>query len=280
MRTVSPGRRKLDLPTEAIVRGRAEPTPETTVVALAPGSRYLPPENHRVLFRKADITTVDFADTQWRGFQQIGSTFTDCDFSGARFVFAELGTMPTETVFRGCRFDRADLRNAHLGHARFERCDFRNARIVGWSSDIAEFVGCRFEGRLEECNFRGRPWGPLGDGLRPRRERNEFRDNDFSAADLRDCSFLGGIDIAAQRWPTGSEYVRLTSFPQRLAAAGTAVAAWPAGPDRTGAEVMLAVYSHPDQLEQQEAFLRRDDIRIGISPEVRDSVWALLEGAR
>jgi hypothetical protein len=264
---------------KAVARGRAEVSPALTLTKLPTGSRYRPPENHRVFFKNATITSVDFSDTVWRSFEQVESTFTDCDFTRSRFVFAVFGTMPRVSVFRGCRFDGADLRNAYLGHARFERCDFRHARIAGWSSEASEFVGCHFAGRLEACNFRGRPWGPLGDGMRPKRARNEFRDNDFRDADLRDCSFWGGIDIAAQLWPSGPEYVRLTRFPERLAAARAAIAAWPPGPERRSAEVLLAVYSLPEQLEQQEAFLRPDDLSVGITPETRERVWELLESS-
>jgi uncharacterized protein YjbI with pentapeptide repeats len=93
--------------------------------------------------------------------------------------------------------------------ARFEGCLFEEARLDGWAARTAEFVDCRFIGRLLRVQF----WGePTGAG-RPRavltRSSNEFRGNDFVEAVLDDCSFKGGIDLDANLWPTSDRYVVL-----------------------------------------------------------------------
>jgi uncharacterized protein YjbI with pentapeptide repeats len=275
MSAVSSRKREPDLPVHAVVRGKIAREPETVITELLGVTRYRPPEGHRVFFKGAQIEGVDFSRTTWNSFLQVGCTFTDCDFRAARFRYAEFGTMPKPTLFKRCSFVTSDLLQSHLINARFEECDFSGARIEEWTSSIAEFVECRFEGTLERCIFWGRPHGPLGDALRPKRVRNEFRGNDFSHADLRDCSFRGGIDIREQRWPTSSEYVRLTHFRERIAAAVRAVAAWAPGPERREAEVMLTVLAIDAEPEQEEGFLRRDDMPI--TPQTRDRVWQLLE---
>jgi len=167
------------------------------------------------------------------------------------------------------------MRNTHLGNARFEQCDFSGARIEEWTSSIAEFIDCRFAGKLLRCKFWGRPWGPLGEALRPKRQRNEFRGNDFRDAELDDCSFVGGIDVSAQLWPNSPQYIRLTRLRERIAAAAREIASWPIGPERKDAEVMLTVLSEPSELEQDEALFRKGNLPM--AAETQERVWSLLE---
>lgn len=51
------------------------------------------------------------------------------------------------------------------------------------------------------------------------RKVNEFHGNDFSSADLDDCSFVDGIDFDANRMPTGPDYVHLRGAKEKIARA-------------------------------------------------------------
>lgn len=131
----------------------------------------------------------------------------------------ERTTSRPRSVFRACRFDGADLRRASPGQSRFEACTFEGSLIDEWSVATAEFIDCRFTGRIAGVTFHGKPWGRGATSLDPARTVNEFRGNDFTGADLRECAFIRGIALDQQRWPEGDTYVRLDRFHQRLARA-------------------------------------------------------------
>ncbi len=109
------------------------------------------------------------------------------------------------------------------------------------------------------------------------RSRNEFRGNDFRSAEIIDCRFWFGVDIGAQSWPDDPIYLRLDRWPERVAAARSRVAVWPEGPEKEYAEDLLMSLGDYGMAEQEEAFLRRDDVRR--IPAVRDRLYELLQTA-
>ena len=72
-------------------------------------------------------------------------------------------------------------------------------------ANCAEFVDCRFSGRIERSKFFGRPVGACA--AHTNRKRNEFSGTDFRMAQLFDTGFQFGIDIDAELWPESDEYV-------------------------------------------------------------------------
>jgi hypothetical protein len=206
-------------------------------------------------------------------FDAAGATFQRCDFRRAVLRHGTLGGAPG-TVYRDCRFERADLRGVHPGGARFEGCEFADVRLEKWLCFTAEFVGCRFAGRLAEVVFRGRVFPP-GSALAGGRERNEFAGNDFTAAELVGVAFVGGIDIGAQRLPDGPQYVRVPSAPDRIARARGEIRGWPAEEARA-ATVLLDFYSRRGYEEQAELFVRRDSLTRIVPAAVRKRIWAVL----
>jgi hypothetical protein len=93
-----------------------------------------------------------------------------------------------------------------------------------WTCFEAEFIDCTFTGRLQTCIFNGtvseedRPW--VG------RERNEFRGNDFSGAELVDVAFRTGIDLDQQRLPTGPDYLYVPDAAAAIERAQRGLADW------------------------------------------------------
>jgi len=118
---------------------------------------------------------------------------------------------------------------------RFEKCSFDDARLDGWTPARAEFVECRFAGKVVSATFSGRPAGPGSTRIDPVRSKNEFRGNDFRDAQLIDTVFVFGINLDQQRWPEGHDYVRLDKFHRRLEAARADILSWDAGEMRTPA---------------------------------------------
>lgn len=225
-----------------------------------------------VEFGGVTIRAMSFTGMRFEQFVAEGTRFVDCDFSDATLE-GSFGVR-RQTRFEDCRFDGTRMRYVEPGQARFVRCRFSGIDIRRWNAAANEFVDCTFVGRVEECNFWGRPaqeW--LDRGLR--RDRNEFRGNDFRAAELIGVSFKGGIDISAQRWPDAPDYIRLDRLGTRIELARPMVAAWEE-PARADGLIMLDVYAKHGYESQDELFAYR--WALGVIPrDVADRVWELLE---
>ncbi len=226
----------------------------------------------RVTVRDADFRRVTFDQ-----FAPEGCTFERCDFSGQTLDrrYQPLFSSRKQSVFRDCRFDGADLTGVRPGQARFERCTFDNAKIDAWESFTAEFVDCRFAGRLVNVRFYGRPWGANADHLDPARKVNAFTGNDFRKADLVGALFIHGVDINRQRWPEGSQYVVLDRIHQRIAKVRLGVLEWRDHKARQEALDMLQaaslLYAH-----QMTIIGRRVEERWTATPAVQERVWDAL----
>jgi uncharacterized protein YjbI with pentapeptide repeats len=222
------------------------------------------------------MTDVDFGGQKFDPFNAIGTTFVRCRFDRAHLRTGILGTVREETPpsrFVDCTFDRTRFgRDVQLNDSRFERCTFTNVKVRGWQAFHAEFIDCVFTGELRDCWFTGM----TKRAMFPKRERNEFRGNDFSHAELIDCSFNYGIDIHAQRWPNGPGYVVLDRFHERITAARAAIARWSDDLAREQALARLRIMADRAMESQDSAFLRREDWVRNL-PDVRDAMFRLLE---
>jgi Pentapeptide repeats (9 copies) len=229
----------------------------------------------RVTVRDADFRRVTFDQ-----FAPEGCTFEHCDFSGQTLDrrYQPLFSSRRQSIFRDCKFDSADLTGVRPGQARFERCTFDNAKIDAWESFTAEFIDCRFAGRVVNVRFYGRPWGANADHLDPARKVNAFYGNDFHRADLVGAIFIHGIDIAKQKWPDGGQYVILDRIHQRIAKVRLGVLEWRDHQARQEALDMLnsasLLYAH-----QMTVIGRRVEERWTATPAVQERVWDALAGA-
>jgi hypothetical protein len=110
------------------------------------------------------------------------------------------------------------------GFTRYVRCTFRNVELRDWTCFETEFIDCVFTGRLRKCIFNGTPleddraW--LG------REKNEFRGNDFSGAELIDVAFRTGINLDLQRLPSGPDYLYVPDAAAAIERAKRGLAQW------------------------------------------------------
>jgi uncharacterized protein YjbI with pentapeptide repeats len=203
---------------------QGKPIATHTISDVQRGGKFRPPRGD-VRFVDARLVSVDFSGAAFDRFVSTGSEFDHCNFARVRFGRDTHPWIGSErlTLYRDCNFDKADMRDANLGVTRFERCSFRGSRMDKVFSITAEFVDCVFEGLLKECTFYGAPDPRLEPRVELDREVNEFRGNDFSRAVLRYCVFRDGVDLDAQRFPTGPEYVWLRSFARRIPPARAAL---------------------------------------------------------
>jgi uncharacterized protein YjbI with pentapeptide repeats len=224
------------------------------------------------------LDKVDFSGLDLEGFSAIGSEFVECDFSRAKLKqnvnlglihFADGGGDQRPTIYRRCVFDRADLISSRgtptvLGAARFEQCSFARARISNWLLRNAEFVGCRFEGRLYACRFYGRD--PDHDRFHPdhplERPTNEFADNDFRNADLVDCEFREGIDVTAQHWPPDPDHLIVTDVQAALDRVNAAIDALDDAEQQATARAAIDLrFDFVDPRVQTTQLVRLSDLR-------------------
>jgi len=241
------------------------------------GGKLVVPRDRSVVFDAVVLEGVDLANNRFDHADFRGSRFVGCDFSGIRFNNFVNFDAARPSTFVDCRFERADLRNMwDLSTNRYERCSFKDSKLNGWRSWCGEFVDCKFEGRLENIIFAGRPARCYDDidGARatarefglpiddshdaPRRTVNAFQGNDFSAADLVDVEFRYGIDIGHQIWPSGPDYLRFDRWKVRVARSRAVVESWPPSRDRSDALQLLEMYCSGGWEEQLDVFLSRD----------------------
>lgn len=227
-----------------------------------------------VSFNKAALTQVSFQGIRFRYFAATESVFVGCDFSKIKSspYVSHLSVTP-QCIYRDCNFDQADLRNFQPSDARFERCSFAGARLDGWRATSTEFIDCVFSGRIKEARFWGRPFDD-----HVKRPLNEFRGNDFRAAELIDTSFVMGIDIGAQMWPESDRYIRLDRMSERLRLVRAEVVHWTDLKDRKEALTILEILGEDVATGQEELFANCSDLAVG-APEVCERVWNLLAGA-
>ena len=242
---------------EARAVGWAPPPPQRRITGAFHGARFETDGQEHVSFRDADVEDVDFSGNSFWGFWADESRFRACDFRNVGFEHVPRFGNNLGSVYTDCSFDgaRLDL-DGDLGRVRFERCTFDGAEVRRWFSFVGEFVDCRCRVHVPR---HGTVVGPaLLDRLfrRPLR-KNEFRGNDFRPADLSWTTFTRGINIAAQLWPEGEEYLRVDRWPERLARVRSELRARPASQQR---ELLRALELYGESWEgQQEVFARRSD---------------------
>src|SRR2546425_3451781 len=227
---------------------------------------------------RAGLANVDFRKAKFDKFHLAVGNFVACDFRGLQLGerFAPFFTTRPRGAFPSCKFDGAALRQISREGTRFERCSFEDARLDGWPPARAEFVECRFAGKVAHVTFTGKPAGPGSTRIDPARATNEFRGNDFRDAELIDTVFVLGIDLKLQRWPVGDDYVRLDKFLRRIERARADVLTWDAGEARTEALAMIQGLTKRWQ-DQREIISLRISPAANAAPRVQNRVWDLLE---
>jgi uncharacterized protein YjbI with pentapeptide repeats len=191
----------------------------------------------RLTFEHAEVFGEDFSG--FRGsLAVVGSRFERCLFERMRVDDASLGAGVEQSEYVDCSFDRSRLTPHGGGYSRFVRCCFRDVIIRSWDCYHVELVDCVFTGTLRSVRFWTRTpaeWryieyedyvrfslkegrGQPPDSVRELmlRADNEFHGNDFSGANLIKADFRGGIDLSAQRLPSGDGYLYVPDAPDAI----------------------------------------------------------------
>lgn len=242
-----------------------------------------------VSFDRARLVNVDFSGWTFDDLGSFNSVFEGCDFSRVTFEqagFGSTGPIGTQwnnvawpqSVYRDCVFERTRFGadNTFFGNARFERCLFDRAKLrkMVFTHEV-EFVDCEFRGKVQEVNFWGRPQDQDIDVLG--RDRNEFRGNDFTQAELVWVAF-NDIDLRAQRFPGLPNYAVLDRFDERVATALAVIETWPDESVneelRSSLEFLAERAGRDDRCDR---LISRTGPELGkVPPEVRSRVFDLL----
>lgn len=222
------------------------------------------------------IRDADFSGREFRLFSSEGSRYLGCTFDRVVIGDASFGAGIRDSLYADCSFDGARLRMVG-GFARFERCTFRDVTIVDWQGQRTELVDCVFTGRITRGIFFGR----IPDSLVARRgrRRNEVRGNDFSGAELIDCSFRGGIDLEEQRLPSGPDYVFVRDLGAALKTAERHVVQEPDEEHRRLMRILLSILEISAAEGQRQAILREKDYRGPMRAAFHDLLGLMTAGS-
>jgi hypothetical protein len=142
----------------------------------------------------------------------ITSHLNRCVFSNILAHSVCLGGGATQSTYADCVFEDCDWIFSVVGKVRILRCEFNRCRLSNLFGTNLEAIGCSFNHTtIKKGVFHG-----TGSSAVAVAQTNEFRDNDFSEADLIDVDFRGGIDVSKQRLPMGGEYVFIGDTCQAL----------------------------------------------------------------
>jgi hypothetical protein len=192
---------------------------------------------------------------------------------GAQIEDAQFGSGRETSEFIDCVFDSARLVGVG-GRSRFVRCSFRDLHGSDWIFNRAELIDCTFTGRLRKAIFSGAVPQQFREDLG--RERNEFRGNDFAGIELIDVTFRAGIDLTAQRLPSGPQYLYLPDAAKVVDRARNEAGNWPESEDRKTAIAILDGLVGEVKGGQQQLLLRRDDY-FGFKSLTREGVERAFE---
>ena len=210
--------------------------------------------------RDQNLTDESFAGRTLDNLVCTNCTFVRCDFSKVSVRQASFGGGTEHSRYESCVFDGARLRMSTAGHATLVGCSFRDVRITGWESRAISLIDCVFSGTLRDCTISGR----LPDDYRSYlgRDDNDIRGNDFSGATMAQVYFVGGVDLTAQRLPTGPDYFLVPDAPAEVAAVHAEIEAWPAD-ERRRAGYFLGAFDRLVAGGQRQVFGRRVDYASG-----------------
>jgi uncharacterized protein YjbI with pentapeptide repeats len=220
---------------------------------------------------KETVTQGDYSRLRLDKLTIIGSRFVDSRFEDLRVRDMCFGSGRVLSEYLRCSFDRSVMGSTSPGWSRFVECSFKDVELEGWFCHNASFLGCTFTGRLRKCVFFG---APPADSFRAH-EQNEYRDNDFSGAELVDVAFRRGVDLSKQRLPGGPDYIYLPGAATTLERVRAALVVSPDLQTRGPALAFLQGWERDVENGQDQLLIRPVDFGF-LSRDVTRTVFDLM----
>jgi uncharacterized protein YjbI with pentapeptide repeats len=220
------------------------------------------PKDERIVLDHVSVSGQDYSYRHFGQFCTIAARLENCRFDGAIIDQFQLGSGRESTEVIQCSFNGVRLTRGG-GFTRFVRCSFLDSDLRNWLCIATEFVECVFSGRIEKAIFHGTVL-PVLPQMRAQygRDRNEFRGNDFSSAELIDVAFRTGIDLTRQKLPVGEDYLYLPHASESLERVRSRlVELYKADAElRRIANILLDPYVDDVKNGPEQLFLRKSDL--------------------
>lgn len=235
--------------------------------------------SERVFLEHVKLANADYSALDLTYFGTVGCRFENCKFDKLCVDDTAFGSGRELTEFVGCSFDNSIFTRGG-GFTRFIGCCFQSTVLRKWTCFKAEFIDCTFTGRLQTCIFNGTV--PEEDRSWVGRQRNQFRGNDFSGAELIDVAFRTGIDLSQQHLPTGPDYLYIPDAEAAINRAQLGLADWKAGTElQRLAQVIVTVQANAVADGQLQLLIRLPGLFKGrhkFPKEVVEKVISLFRG--
>jgi len=229
-----------------------------------------------LILRGGRFVGHDFSGRRLTCFSPESVLFERCRFDGIVVDDMSFGAGLHDSTYVDCTFDGARLRLPAAGRARLERCSFRDVRITEFFCHEVEMVDCVFSGKVKG----GWIWGTVEEHVvELGRERNQITGNDFSELDLIDVGFAGGVDLAAQKLPTGPDYVYVADLPAAVRRARERMLGEPDPKMRHAAFIFIHLWEGVVLGGQKQQLFRRKDFSPSRYPEFHRLLDVMTEQA-
>jgi uncharacterized protein YjbI with pentapeptide repeats len=145
------------------------------------------------LFNKSDMTDARI----------YGCSFINCHFMKINFSTATLGAH--KGLFKNCRFDSCDFRNASFYEPEFKNCTFNKCKLNRIDFKASSFESCKFIGKMSDVIFRGTDKSDLYPNPMP----NPMYNIDFSEAIFGEYVDFDDCDLSTCIPPKGTTFEEL-----------------------------------------------------------------------
>lgn len=201
-----------------------------------------------------------------------GSLFERCSFKSTNFERAMFGHRGTRLI--DCSFIRARFRGADFIRPEFDRCEFVcNFKNIDFNA--SSFVDCRFEGKLQDVWFHGGFGLPDFEDDFGKPRKNEMKNVDFSAAELRQMTYSDDCDLSTVVLPAKGRYRRYDRWRQRLERAVERIQSWKGNDEKRARDFVEVALIHART--QPWYIMNTDELAEDYGAELADRIVAALE---
>ena len=166
------------------------------------------------IFKNVQFEDCLFNKSNMEDARIYGSSFINCHFIKIDFRTVTLGAH--KGLFKSCRFDYCDFRNASFYEPEFKNCTFNRCKLSKVDFKASSFESCKFIGKMSDVIFRGNDKSDLYQDSKP----NSMYNIDFSEVILGEYVDFEDCDLSTCIPPKGRTFEEVLSqskyYPNRL----------------------------------------------------------------
>lgn len=212
---------------------------------------------------KCNVKDSLFSRTDFRQVHIEASNFSDCIFSRCDFrdAYLNMSCRSESGSFENVVFHRSNLCRVIFGFPILRNCSFENCKLSTTMFSASRFYNTKFVGPIESAFFNGKLDPPFGwfEKLIYARKKysifNPMENVDFSQAELKDVSFLNGIDLRKCEFPKGDNCLLITNPARTYKIAAELVRNTWNGEDQRHALILIKIYNANESLGKPVDFI-------------------------